>query len=604
MMKIVRSFAVFSFIASPLLAQQGIHVSNTDPRWGEKITVGYIAPGTSAFAKPDCKDTLFCAALIEGTLPRRAIILPMHHTSGASYEAALTVPDSTTTIRVEIGTPQAILPDGSHAFTCRTADGKPTPGYESESFDDIDGALVRELAAYPKYYRAYFHAYDFGHMVVQEGGMNRSDSAWKVVAGDYIGRMTKSPDTTIEYFITLAALYARADDDSMASVALLQASHCTASDPIVNDAMFWGRFFYPQMKNGKYKSSAGAARVLVPLFVRFPRTAMVAGWLDMSQYDTLMPVAAFRNIANAWSTSHDVDALESIADAYGWAKSPLYDPAQAMLWCERADNSLRSGSGFYSGEYVYGFEGRLGRIAALKIGLLDGAGKIDEAVTYAHAVMTQVKDLDDKREIGLALAKAYLHAGRIDDAKRAYGEQLALGTNSKLDGLKELYEKSKDGNETLSDFSKRLTKQYGGKTELPVIPDFTFKTLDGMSGTLAGLRGKVVVLDCWFISCPGCNIEKASLNKLVESFHGDTNVVFLSIATDGEKALRHFIEKTESKFKIVPNGYPICQKIGVTGFPTHIIIGMDGRTLGNELGGSEHEDEQMRPKILEALGKS
>lgn len=582
-------------------AQLGVHISNSDPRWGEKITISYIAPDTSAFAKPDCHDTLYCAVIIKGARPEHALILPMTRGSGESYSAAFAVPDSTYSIQIEIAIPKAIAPGGSHGFTCRTAEGRPTPGYESEKLDDISGALERELTAYPRNYSAYFHAYDFGKIISQANGGNSSDSAWRAVATGYAQRIRSHPDTTLAYWITLAALYSRAEDDSNAKDVFMQASRCQAYDPIVNDGMFWGRFLYPQLKNGKYESSSPAARVLIPLFERFPRSAMVAEWLHMSEYDTLLPASAFRNITEAWATSNNVDVLRSIAQGYAYEKNARYDPKQAMLWCNRADHALRSGAAFYSGEYVYGYEGRVGAIAAIKIGLLDRAGKIDDIVAYAREVTPAATLPYDKKNLGLALAKAYLHADRLEDAKRTYGEQIALGTKGKLDGLDQLYAKAKEGDETLSAFSKRLAKQYGGAIHLPAIPDFRFQTLDSMSGSLAGLRGKVVVLDCWFISCPGCNTEKKSLDRLVDSFLGDTNVVFLSIATDGEKALRRWLETHESKFRIVPNGYSICQKMGVTGFPTHIIIGKDGATFGFEIGGSETADQDMRPKIEAAL---
>lgn len=611
-MKLIRILAVLSLIASPLFAQQGIHISNTDPRWGEKITVGYLAPDTSAFAKPDCKDTLFCAAIVKGVRPEKAIILPMRHVSGASYETELMVPDSTSSLWVEICVPNDRAPNGIESFTCRTRDGRSAPGGIIEiASSNIDSALDADLKEYPKHYTSYVAAYDHGQEMAMSGEKIMPDTAWGPWLRSLITRMKKSPDTTPAWHLALGELYMRQRKDSLANLEFGAAAQSQGIDPIFNDGDFWNHFFAPSMQRGGGMSfPIIPGRLIAPLVERNPRTQLASVWLERMGFDTLLPASSFRLVSDVWAgseaggESHDVDVLLGIAQAYGYEKSPLYDPKKALVWCERAERSAESYSCFYSGDNIWGGMGRLSRILACKISLLAKLGRIDEAIAIAHRAMLSAEDLHDKQQIGGALAHAYSEAGRVEDAKRAYGEVLALGTGGHVSFLKEFYEKVKDGNETLAEFSKRLAKTYGGKTELPVVPDFTFKTLDGMSGTLAGLRGKVVVLDCWFISCPGCNIEKASLNKLVESFRGDTNVVFLSIAMDGEKALRHYLEQTPSKFKIVPNGYPICQKIGVTGFPTHIIIGKDGRTLGNEMGGSEHEDEQMRPKILEALGKS
>ena len=99
-------------------------------------------------------------------------------------------------------------------------------------------------------------------------------------------------------------------------------------------------------------------------------------------------------------------------------------------------------------------------------------------------------------------------------------------------------------------------------------------------------------------------IERPSLNALVDSFHGDTNIVFLSVALDDVATLERHLKTSQSKFKIIPHGEEICGKLGVTGYPTHIIIGRDGTTLGFELGGSTTEGEQMRPKIEAALARA
>ena len=53
-----------------------------------------------------------------------------------------------------------------------------------------------------------------------------------------------------------------------------------------------------------------------------------------------------------------------------------------------------------------------------------------------------------------------------------------------------------------------------------VQPDFTATTMDGQKVTLSDLRGKVVVLDLWFINCPNCLAEIGELNRLVGEIQG------------------------------------------------------------------------------------
>jgi peroxiredoxin len=614
-----RCMAAFVLLtSSSLFAQQGVHVSNEDPRWGEKITVNYITEDTSSFAKPDSRDTLFCAVIVHGSRPEHGMVLPMRHVSGANYEAELTVPDSTHSLWVDICVPTDRVPNGVTQFTCRTRDGRTTVGSNIEaSSTNIDSALDADLKEYPKYYTLYVAAYDHANQVAQSGERVMPDSAWKPWTASLIDRLKATPDNTASWHLALGELYLRQRKDSLANIEFQFAAQTQGFDPLFNDADFWNSFFAPSMKKGGGLTfPVIPGRIIAPLVEQNPRSMMARTWLRHMAWDTLLPANVFRNVSKSYagseaetgspegaSESHDVDLLTSISYAYGYPKGPLYNPKEALVWCDRAEESVNSLSSFYSGDNIWGGMGRLKQIIAQKVTLLAKLGRLDEAETIGRSAMASSKAVSDKQQIGGALANAYFEAGRIEDAKRTYGEVIELGTGGYISGLNEFYEKFKEGSETQQEFSARLAKEYGGTLELPSIPDFAYTTLDGMSGTLAGLRGKVVVLDCWFTSCAGCIIEKSSLNKLVDSFHGDTNVVFLSIATNDEKSLRYYLEHTESKFKIVPDGSDICEKIGVTGYPTHIIIGKDGKTLGFEMGGNEHQDEQMRPKIEQALGK-
>jgi peroxiredoxin len=606
------SMAAFLLLtSSSLSAQQGIHISNDDPRWGEKITVSYIAEDSSSFAKPYSHDTLFCAVIVHGSLPERGMVLPMRHVSGANYEAELTVPDSTHSLWVDICVPTDRVPNGISQFTCRTRDGRPTAGSIIEACSsNIDSALKADLKEYPKHYTSYVAAYDQARQIAQSGMNVMPDSAWKPWIASLIDRLKATPDNTASWHLAVGELYMRQGKDSLANIEFQFAAQTEGFDPLFNDADFWNYFFAPSMKKGggiTFPMIPG--RIIASLVERNPRTMMARTWLRHMAWDTLLPANTFKIVSRACAGSeagggsHDVDLLLSISYAYGFPKGPLYDAQEALVWCDRAEESANTLSSFYSGDNIWGGMGRLKQIIANKVTLLAKLGRMEEAETIGRSAMASSKQVNDKQQIGGALANAYSEAGRIEDAKRTYGEVIALGTGGYLSGLKDFYEKYKEGNETQQEFSARLAKEYGGNIELPLIPDFKFTTLDGSSGTLSGLRGKVVVLDCWFISCAGCEIEKNSLNKLVESFKGDTNVVFLSIARDDEKAIRNYLEHAESKFKIVPDADDICQKLGVNGYPTHIIIGKDGKTLGYEMGGNEHQDEQMRPKIEQALGK-
>jgi thiol-disulfide isomerase/thioredoxin len=390
-------------------------------------------------------------------------------------------------------------------------------------------------------------------------------------------------------------------NDSAANIAVALTALAPGYDPIYNDQEFWNRFFTHVQSGGKLRIDPVKPRLLAPLVERFPNTLMAKTWIQYSDYDTLISPSALASIAAATMSGNDIDEMLLIAKAYGFRKGKIYDPKRALQFCNRAEDCMKAHTGFTSGEDIYANMGRDGKLYEQKILSLGENGYMHEAYVTAKRGLLLCSRQYDKQLIENAIAQAYLAHGDIEDAERAFGIALSHSTRNDLYGMQELYPLAKKGGETFGEFSKRLKNTYGTTLSLPAIPNFKYKTLEGVEGSLAGLRGKVVVIDCWFTSCAGCIVEKKSLNRLVDSFNGDTNVVFLSIALNDPAEVKRFLQQTESKFQVIPYGMPICTKIGVAGYPTHIIIDKAGATLGFELGGSTTVGEGMRPKILEAL---
>jgi len=64
-------------------------------------------------------------------------------------------------------------------------------------------------------------------------------------------------------------------------------------------------------------------------------------------------------------------------------------------------------------------------------------------------------------------------------------------------------------------------------SESPEALEFSVKDMDGKSFELSELKGKVVVINFWFVNCKPCVDEMPGLNKIVEKFKNNQNVIFL-----------------------------------------------------------------------------
>ena len=118
--------------------------------------------------------------------------------------------------------------------------------------------------------------------------------------------------------------------------------------------------------------------------------------------------------------------------------------------------------------------------------------------------------------------------------------------------------------------------------------DFAALGMDGTKVDTVALRGKVVVLNLWFINCPNCLEEIKLLNELVDEHKDSKDVVFLAPAASSKPELEKFLVKHPFKYQVVPNASSIILfKFGTPNrngeidmpFPMHLVLNRDGKTI-------------------------
>lgn len=109
-------------------------------------------------------------------------------------------------------------------------------------------------------------------------------------------------------------------------------------------------------------------------------------------------------------------------------------------------------------------------------------------------------------------------------------------------------------------------------------PAFSLTDINGHAYSLAALRGKVVVLNFWFIGCAPCQREMPALKQLTIDYHANPNVVFISFGReDAARLQRHVAKKGDFGFAVVPLPQTLAKEFGITGYPTTIVIDQNGR---------------------------
>ncbi len=129
---------------------------------------------------------------------------------------------------------------------------------------------------------------------------------------------------------------------------------------------------------------------------------------------------------------------------------------------------------------------------------------------------------------------------------------------------------------------------------------FSVTSLDGKKLDLVALKGRVVVLNFWFIGCGPCRAEMPGLNQLVKEFNGK-DVVFVAFASDEEKELRDFLKNRPFDYQIIPQASDVETNYQVSVWPTHIIIDREGNVASRSKGGGENRHKELRKLIERAL---
>ena len=135
-----------------------------------------------------------------------------------------------------------------------------------------------------------------------------------------------------------------------------------------------------------------------------------------------------------------------------------------------------------------------------------------------------------------------------------------------------------------------------------LIPEFDFTDLTGSNYNNETTRGKLLVINFWFIGCAPCVAEMPDLNKLVKVYENRNDIIFISIAPNNEKQLKEFFSRTRFDYKNVSDTISqMVNTIRVPSFPTHMVVNKEGKIVKIIAGYRNDQLQQLEATIKKQL---
>jgi len=134
-------------------------------------------------------------------------------------------------------------------------------------------------------------------------------------------------------------------------------------------------------------------------------------------------------------------------------------------------------------------------------------------------------------------------------------------------------------------------------------PDFDVKDLDGKALSVAGYKGKVVMIDFWATWCPPCVGEVPNVAKVYEKYHPQGfEIIGVSLDHEGDKPeLISFTKEHNMPWRQYYDGKfwtnDLAVKYGIQSIPATFLLDRDGKIIAKNVRG-----EALEPAVQKALG--
>lgn len=116
------------------------------------------------------------------------------------------------------------------------------------------------------------------------------------------------------------------------------------------------------------------------------------------------------------------------------------------------------------------------------------------------------------------------------------------------------------------------------------------------------VKGKITVINFWFVACKPCVDEMPQLNKLAKKY-AEKDVVFIAPALDSSENIQSFLKNHAFDYQILPNTILWSHTLGLNTYPTHILVNPNGIVEKVFVGAAEDIEAKLSQSINKMLAR-
>lgn len=183
-------------------------------------------------------------------------------------------------------------------------------------------------------------------------------------------------------------------------------------------------------------------------------------------------------------------------------------------------------------------------------------------------------------------SNAYTEMGNFNLAMADYEKLYRSGSTMVVDSMKRLFPLANLKHKSFQEYLNTL-KPSNVRESLNTIANFSGTDMKGNAISLSDLKGKIVVLNLWGTGCVPCIAEMPELNKLVNEFKNQPDVVFIAITGDNRERLVKFFKTRKFSYRVINNVANTTAIFNTNSLPVHMVIGKNGEILNRSIGARE-----------------